>query len=292
VSRCCMTSFPAPPRNADIRWRKGFRLGVSGERPRSPDRLRAVLEGRQPATSVPTTAFLLLFRAFEVQANPPPGQLVIISGTGTSIGKTHFGEALIQTWGRLGRVVGLKPIESGVGSGMRTDANRLAAASSFHVKQEGYAFGAAVSPHLAARYEGTEIRADFVVKLIERARQQADVVVVELPGGLFSPIAPGVLNADLAKTLSATCVLLVVPDRLGALHDVVAATRAASGGSLRVDGIVLMAPDQVDASTGHNAPELRHLVAVPVLAALPRAPPAVLSKLPEMTQLVETLRRR
>jgi hypothetical protein len=52
-----------------------------------------------------------------------------------------------------------------------------------------------------------------------------------------------------------------------------------------------MAPDQVDASTGYNAPELRHLVAVPVLAVLPRAPPAELSKLPEMTQLVETLRR-
>lgn len=226
-----------------------------------------------------------------MQANPRLAALVIVSGTGTSIGKTHFGEALIRRWGRVARVVGLKPIESGVVRGVTTDGERLAAASSFHVKQSGYAFAAAVSPHLAARYEGVEIRRDFLVQLVNEARQQADAVVLELPGGLFSPIAYGLLNADLAKDLSGARLLIVAPDRLGVLHDVVAATRAASGMSLRVDGVVLIAPEQSDSSTGLNAPELRHFVSVPLLAVLPRGPSAELADLPQMAQLVETMSR-
>jgi dethiobiotin synthetase len=63
--------------------------------------------------------------------------LVVVTGTGTSIGKTHFAEALILAWRRTARVLGLKPIESGVVPGALTDVERLQAVSSFHVKQSG-----------------------------------------------------------------------------------------------------------------------------------------------------------
>src|SRR5689334_7203220 len=110
---------------------------------------------------------------------------------------THFAEALILAWRPVGRVVGLKPIESGVAENTRTDAMRLEAASAFHVKQDGYCFAAPVSPHLAARDAGVEIRCDVVARLVSEARQKAECVVLELAGGLFSPLARGLYNADL-----------------------------------------------------------------------------------------------
>jgi dethiobiotin synthetase len=220
------------------------------------------------------------------------GTLVIVSGTGTGIGKTHFAETLLLAWRSTGRVVGLKPVESGVQNGATTDAARLAAASSFHVKQEGYAFAAPLSPHLAARDEGIQIRQEVIADLVQQARQRAEGVVLELAGGLFSPLTDTLGNADLAKALFPESILLVAPDRLGVLHDVVATTRAASGMNLRIDGLVLMAPDQGDASTGRNAPELLAQARFPVLAALPRGSPAELCRLPQMTQLVERITKK
>jgi dethiobiotin synthetase len=201
-----------------------------------------------------------------------PGRLVVVSGTGTHIGKTHFSEALVEALVATGaRVAGLKPIESGVAGNTRTDAERLSAASSFHVKPFGYAFTEGVSPHLAARRAGQGIDPTAVIDGIRKAQRDADVVVLELPGGLFSPITASLANADLAVELRPDIMLLVVPDRLGALHDAVAATRAADATSLAIDGIILIPPATPDASTGSNAEELRILVRPPVLATLPRA---------------------
>jgi dethiobiotin synthetase len=217
------------------------------------------------------------------------GRLVVITGTGTSIGKTHFAEALLLAWTRTARAVGFKPIETGVAEGVATDALRLGAVSSFHVKQRGYSLSAPVSPHLAARDEGIQIRIDLVAALVEEVRQQADGMVVELAGGLFTPIADGLSNADLANSLAADSVLLVAPDRLGVLHDVAAAMRGASMTSVRIDGVVLIAPECRDASTGRNAGELPRAAGVAVLAVLPRGSPAELSELPVMKQLVTTI---
>jgi dethiobiotin synthetase len=217
------------------------------------------------------------------------GRLVVIGGTGTSIGKTHLAEALLHAWRRSARVVGIKPIESGVVDHLVSDAQRLAAASSFHVKQGGYALSAALSPHLAARDEGVEIRPDVAVQFVHDAREQADGVVVELAGGLFTPIAEGISNADLVARLEAETVFLVASDRLGVLHDLTATIRAASTIPLPITGIVLMAPEHPDSSTGRNADEVRRTTGVPVLAVLPRGTPIALAETPALRQLVEML---
>jgi dethiobiotin synthetase len=217
-----------------------------------------------------------------------PGRLIIVTGTGTGIGKTHLAEALLLVWQhRLPRVVGLKPVESGVSDGVLTDAARLERASTFHVKHTAFAFPEPVSPHLAARLHGVVLSAQDLAHPIARAREEADGVIVELPGGLFSPLAPGLLNADFAQGLGPDAVLLVAPDRLGVLHDVTAAVRATHSQSLRISGIVLVAPEHADASTGRNAPELAALVAPPVLATVPRGSPRDLG--PIATALLERL---
>jgi dethiobiotin synthetase len=199
-------------------------------------------------------------------------RLVVVSGTGTGIGKTHFSEAILKATARLGlRALGLKPIETGVAEATASDADRLDHASTFHVQLPGYYFAEPISPHLAAREAGQPIEIAPVVASVRAALEDADVVVVELPGGLFTPLADDVVNADLAFALTPDRMILVATDRLGVLHDVLAATRAAAALPLPVDTIVLMPPVERDASTGRNALELLRLVPGPSVLSLGRA---------------------
>jgi dethiobiotin synthetase len=199
-------------------------------------------------------------------------RLLVITGTGTGIGKTHLSEALLHALGARGRrTVGLKAVETGVIPGARSDVTRLAAASTFHVQHAGYTFAAPLSPHLAARDAGARpIHLPTLVHFIASARENADVALVELPGGLFSPLTDTLVNADLVRVLQPDVTVLVAADRLGVLHDVLAAARAAVGVPVRLDAVALVAPPAGDTSTGRNAPELRRLTRIPCVVAIAR----------------------
>jgi dethiobiotin synthetase len=193
--------------------------------------------------------------------------LIAVVGTGTGIGKTHVAAALVTAWAkRGGRIAGVKPIESGG----TDDGDLLGRVSTFHVQRptSPYLLARPVSPHLAARLDGRAIDIELVRKWVDDIRRRSDGVVLETAGGLFTPLAPPVTNADLVQLLAPDAVVLVGPDRLGVLHDVGAVVRASN----LVTGIVLSAPAAADESTGTNAAELAALTSVPVLASLPRAP--------------------
>jgi dethiobiotin synthetase len=208
----------------------------------------------------------------------PKSRIVVIAGTGTEIGKTHVAAALLAAWGKTREVVGYKPIETGVpvGPGVQgEDARRLARASTFHVKHPVFhqTFVDPISPHLAARRARAKIDLDRIARQARDLARVADGVVLELAGGLFTPLGPGIVNADLAKSLQPWRLVLVAPDRLGVLNDVGAAVRAAAAMGLRVSSVVLSAPAVADASTGTNAGEIERVVGVRVSATFPRAKP-------------------
>lgn len=216
------------------------------------------------------------------------GRLLVIAGTGTGIGKTHFAETLLIALARGGaRALGLKPVETGFRDAASSDAARLMTASSFHVKHMGARFEDPVSPHVASREAGAPIRLDALAAEVQAIRPQADVTVVELAGGLFTPLTETELNADFARQLQADQLLLVAPDRLGVLHDLIASTRAADAMGLRLDGIVLLAPEHADTSTGRNAAEVPRLLRVPLLASLPRAATSALADHPAVRRVAE-----
>ncbi len=220
------------------------------------------------------------------------GRLLVVSGTGTSIGKTHFCEALLLVLAqKYRRVAGVKPIETGMGEATVSDAARLERVSSFHVKHFGYVFAEPLSPHLAAREIETPIRLDVLVPLIQAARVDADVLLVELPGGLFTPLSDTEVNADLARALNPDATFLVAPDRLGVLHEVLATHRAASTAAVDLDGIVLVVPERPDASTGLNAAELGRVLEVPVVAVVGRGTPEELAAQEELRSLGQRLWR-
>jgi dethiobiotin synthetase len=200
---------------------------------------------------------------------------VFLIGTGTSVGKTHFAERLLRglTAENI-RACGYKPVESGVAdpSDPSTDAARIARASPFHVKPAlvRFTFARPVSAHLAAREAGREVDLGTIRGEILRGAALAEVLLVELPGGAFSPLTDSVLAAEFTRTVPGARALLVASDRLGVLHDVCATVRACASLGRPIDGIVLSAPATPDESTGSNAAELVRFTSVPILASLER----------------------
>ena len=218
------------------------------------------------------------------------GRLIVVSGTGTEIGKTHFCEAFLLALRATGRrAVGVKPVETGIGQGGPTDAERLARASSFHVKHHAYRFEEPISPHVAAREKSEDIDIAGLATDLARLSREVDVLLVELAGGLFSPLSDTAVNAHLARELRPDALALVAPDRLGVLHEVRATTLAARTLSVDVTGAVLMAPDRPDVSTGRNAEELTRLGVVPWAQAIPRATPEKLALHPAVRDLAARL---
>jgi dethiobiotin synthetase len=214
-------------------------------------------------------------------------KLVVVSGTGTEIGKTHVAEALLLAWRAQGiTAAGVKPVESGVDGTIASDSQRLGAASAFHVKPV-YSLREPVAPHLAARREGIVLRRAALLESIDAVRDRAEILLIELPGGLFSPVLDDTLNAELVAALAPQRLVLIAADRLGVMHDVIATVRAAATVPLRIDGAVLVAPSQADRSTGTNVAELARWTQV--LASVPRGSPADLA--PTLSDLAGALAR-
>ena len=198
---------------------------------------------------------------------------LVLLGTGTSIGKTHLGVALLTALRRRGEeACGLKPIESGVAPGeLGEDARALSEAGVFHVKHpQPYALPDPVSPHLAARRAGITLDLSVATSWVDA--HSARWLVIETAGALLSPIAPGFTNLDLAVALRPDLWILVAPDRLGVLHDVAASILAL--GALCSPPVtplvVLQAPASPDDSTGTNAAELETLGVAPRVLTMPR----------------------
>lgn len=196
--------------------------------------------------------------------DPPPGtpRRVVVLGTGTDVGKTYVGARLCEALRAEGvRVLGLKPIESGVSArdGNSGDAAALRVAAGMGAFPL-YAFVEAIGPHLAARRAQTSIQLERVLGYVD-AQERAhapEVSVIETAGGAFSPLDQQWTNADLAVALRPDVVILVAPDRLGVLHDVGATLRAL--GAAHVDLLVISEPHTIDASTGSNRAELERVV--------------------------------
>jgi dethiobiotin synthetase len=213
-----------------------------------------------------------------VTGETPRRNLVLVTGTGTGIGKTHLGEAILRALPRDVRAIGLKPVESGVEEGVLSDAERLARASTFHVQHFRLALRTPVAPTVAARLEGVVIDAERLRGEIARVRALADLALVELPGGLFSPFVDRTLNIDFGAALAPDATLLVAPDRLGVIHDVMAAVAAARARAFHVTCLALVAPDKPDASSGTNAAEIGSLLPDLPLVAVPRGSPEALAR--------------
>ena len=187
---------------------------------------------------------------------------LFVAGAHTDIGKTYVGCALLAAAHERGlKVEAFKPAVSGIDPGDWSDSDpgRLLAAMGRPLTDETLQaisplrFSAALSPPMAARREGVDLRLGALADLCRQAlaRAQADLMLVEGAGGVMSPLAEDGLNLDLMAALGLP-VLLVGGSYLGAMSHNLTALEVVRARGLAVEALVVSqdadpeAPDFVE----------------------------------------------
>lgn len=183
--------------------------------------------------------------------------VLIVSGTGTGVGKTVATAALAAC--ATGRVAVVKPAQTGVthdAPGDLAEVTRLSGVDDVH---EFARYPDPLSPHHAARVSGRpELEFATAVRRITDLDALHDLVLVEGAGGLLVPYTDGDAwtMADLAAALHAP-VLVVTAAGLGTLNHT-----ALTVGRLDEDGIALAGivigswPETPDLATRCNVADL------------------------------------
>lgn len=152
-----------------------------------------------------------------------PGRLVLVVGTGTGVGKTWVGAALLTELRARGvRVAARKPVQSADPDDGSQDADVLAAASGepvVDVCPPRHSFGVPMTPFMAAEVLGR--RMPSLRELVGGLAWAEDTQVglVESVGGVRSPItADGGDSVTLGELLRPDLTLLVADAGLGTLN--------------------------------------------------------------------------
>jgi dethiobiotin synthetase len=143
---------------------------------------------------------------------------IFITATGTNVGKTQVVASLIRHLRQFGRAVeAIKPIVSGYDSARAaaSDPGTLIAALGLPFSPESidrvspWRFRAAMSPDLAARYEGRTINVDGVVAFCQNAiEQRRDVLLIEGVGGIMVPLDDSRTILDVMMALGLPLILV------------------------------------------------------------------------------------
>ena len=163
---------------------------------------------------------------------------IFVVGTDTDAGKTMLITALFaycQKYAPNRSVALLKPIQSG--SGDRELYQRLFKLSQTIDEINPLYFTAPLAPPIAAAQEQRHVEIQRAWTTYQSLTQRYDWVLVEGAGSLGSPMTGQTTGADLAADWRLR-IVIVVPVKLGAIGQVVAAVALAERSNLQILGIV------------------------------------------------------
>lgn len=213
---------------------------------------------------------------------------VFFAGTGTEVGKTYVAALVARYLVDQGRRVGVyKPVASGcrdergesasdswlgVEDGrISEDAVQLWRAAGQPRALEDVCpqrFLAPLAPPEAAACEGNAVDPAKLLAGVDCWCGDYDIVLVEGAGGLFSPLAEGVLNLDLAISMEAP-IVLVAANRLGVIHETLACVTAAANRGVSIAGIILSdVSDQDEPSKASNRSQIERYCDIPIIASV------------------------
>ncbi|MGW5849724.1 dethiobiotin synthase [Streptomyces sp. NPDC055254] len=199
--------------------------------------------------------------------------VLVVSGTGTEIGKTVVTSAIAAAAVAAGRSVAvLKPAQTGVGPdepGDAAEAVRLAGPAVTGVELARYP--EPLAPDTAARRSGLPALAPAeIARAAARLAETHDLVLVEGAGGLLVRFdEAGHSLADVAGLLDAP-VLVVAPAGLGTLNSTALTAEALRARSLTALGVVVGSwPAAPDLASRCNLADLPRVSGLPLLGAVP-----------------------
>ena len=202
------------------------------------------------------------------------GPVLVVSGTGTEVGKTVVTAAVAALAASRGeRVAVVKPAQTGEPPGSAGDLEvirRLSGSGAIRTVELAR-FPDPLSPEAAARAAGQPpldlAEAAVVVKQLAAS---ADLVLVEGAGGLLVRYDPaGATIADLAAMLAAP-VLVVTTPGLGTLNHTALTLEALSTRRLAAAGLVIGSwPERPGLAERANLTDLAVIAGRPLAGALP-----------------------
>jgi dethiobiotin synthetase len=199
------------------------------------------------------------------------GRVLVVTGTGTGVGKTVVTAALAAVAaGRGERVAVLKPAQTGVAAGEPGDLADVARLAPGITGRELARYPDPLAPETAARRAGAppvtpQAAADAAAKLAV----EHDLVLVEGAGGLLVRFTADGTLADVAALLAAP-VLVVAAAGLGTLNATELTVAALTARGLTCPGVVIGAwPAEPDLAARCNLADLPATSGVPLLGALP-----------------------
>ncbi|MFF1273392.1 dethiobiotin synthase [Streptomyces marokkonensis] len=198
--------------------------------------------------------------------------VLVITGTGTEVGKTVVTAAVAATALAAGRSVAvLKAAQTGVRPDEPGDAEEVARLAGAVTTAELARYPDPLAPATAARRAGRPaVRPHEVAERAAKLAIDHDLVLVEGAGGLLVRFdAAGGTLADAAALLSAP-VLVVAPAGLGTLNATELTARELRGRGLDPVGVVIGSwPGEPDLAARCNLLDLPDVTGVPLLGAVP-----------------------
>ncbi len=153
---------------------------------------------------------------------------LFVTGTDTGVGKTVLSAALML---RFPHACYWKPIQTGADD----DTAEVRRLSGGRVLDRGVRLPDPVSPHLAARREGTEIHLE---SLLPNAASE-NVIIVEGAGGVLVPINNSQIMVDLMVLLG-LAVIIATRTTLGTINHTLLTLEALRARSLQIAGVVMV----------------------------------------------------
>ncbi|MFE0424994.1 dethiobiotin synthase [Streptomyces sp. NPDC058953] len=200
-----------------------------------------------------------------------PG-VVVVSGTGTEIGKTVVTAAVAALARRRGRSVAVvKPAQTGVGAGEPGDVAEVTRLAGPVYGIELARYPDPLAPATAARRAGAAVvRPGDAADAVAKAAVEHELVLVEGAGGLLVRFdEDGGTLADVAVLMGAP-VLIVAPAGLGTLNGVALTAEALrSRGVLPLGVVVGSWPGAPDLAARCNLADLPAVADAPLLGAVP-----------------------
>jgi dethiobiotin synthetase len=198
--------------------------------------------------------------------------ILVITGTGTEVGKTVVTAAVAATALAAGRSVAvLKAAQTGVGPDEPGDALEAARLAGPVTVAEITRFPEPLAPATAARRAGLPpVRPEDVAETAAKLATEHDLVLVEGAGGLLVRFdAAGGTLADVAGLLEAP-VLLVATAGLGTLNVTELTARELAARGIALAGVVIGSwPTDPDLACRCNLADLPDVAGAPLLGAVP-----------------------
>lgn len=200
--------------------------------------------------------------------------IVVVSGTGTGVGKTVATAAVAAATLAQGLSVAvLKPAQTGVAAGADGDAAEVARLAGAVTAAELARYPEPLAPATAARRAGVEaVGPEDIAEAAAKLAAVHDVVLIEGAGGLLVRYDErGSTLADAAAVLNAG-VLLVAPPGLGTLNCTALTAEALKTRKLGCLGVIIGSwPADPGLAERCNVADLPQAAGAPLLGALPQA---------------------